>query len=355
MAPNNDELMGPGSENAAQLAGGSRPTGLPSRTGSGGASAAGSVDAAAAADAVLVRTRVLRIAVFSIAAILAVAVSFGSGRAHAAWQQIAEFLSLQGKPEPSSANVLSEHEMETLDAMSPQSQAMLLMERSINHFHGANAEIEKRVENWRGKIKMDDPLRNLFMTGLNSDDLRVRAAALEVNIAARNLEKTSATIDRLEPDARAGAQGPRANALWNIGLLGNRGVEQQRAAQILLGSIHDSNVNVRYWAVEGLAYLGTDEVIQPLLEIFHDDPSPMIKERAACGLSQSGMLSERQRRSAVPKLLEYADDASLDATAQKWVFQMLRDITGQTLPHDASVWRSWYSGNTGDWKPVTRD
>ena len=42
-------------------------------------------------------------------------------------------------------------------------------------------------------------------------------------------------MDRLEPDARAGEQGPRANALWDIGLLGSRGIEPERVAQILLG------------------------------------------------------------------------------------------------------------------------
>ena len=81
----------------------------------------------------------------------------------------------------------------------------------------------------------------------------------------------------------------------------------------------------------------------------------MIRERAACGLSQSGMLNERQRRSAVPRLLDYADDKSLDPTTQKWVFQMLRDITGQSLPHEAGVWRNWYSSNSGKWSPVTHD
>jgi hypothetical protein len=67
------------------------------------------------------------------------------------------------------------------------------------------------------------------------------------------------------------------------------------------------------------------------------------------------MLSERQRRTAVPRLLDYADDASLDAETRKWVFQALRDITGQTLPHDAAAWRSWYSAGGANWRPVTRD
>ena len=290
-----------------------------------------------------------------IAGMLGGAVFLGAGNAQAAWQEIAQLLSLKGKPVPASANVLSEHETEGLDQMPPQSQAQLLLERSINHYRGANDQIAERVGSWRGKIKLDQQLRALFMTALNSDDLRVRVAAIEVDLAARNVEKTSAAIDHMEHDARFGEQGPRANALWDIALLGNRGIEPERAAQILLASIHDQNVNIRYWAVEGLAYLGTDEVTAPLLQAFHDDASPMIRERAACGLAQSGMLSEKQRRSAVPQLLDFADDASLDADTHKWVFQALRDITGQSLPHDAAAWRNWYNSNDGHWVPVTRD
>ena len=91
-----------------------------------------------------------------------------------------------------------------------------------------------------------------------------------------------------------------------------------------------------------MAYLGTDEVIEPLLDVFRNDRSPMIRERAACGLAQSGMLSDRQRRTAIPRLLDYADDGGMDGETHKWVFQALRDITGQTLPHDAAAWRAWY-------------
>jgi len=275
--------------------------------------------------------------------------------ARAAWEEITRYLSLQGKPERASANVLSEHEVEGLDKMSPQSQAELLLERAINHYTGANDQIANRVDRWRGRITLDQRLNNLFMTAINSDDLRVRAAAIEIDLAGRNLEKTSATIDRLEPDARSGAQGPRANALWDLGLLGNRGVEPERAGQILMDSVRDSNENVRYWAVEGLAYLGTDGVVGPLLQVFHDDPSPTIRERAACGLAQSGMLSEKQRRSAVPKLLDFTEDASLDPTTREWAYQALRDITGQSLPHDPTAWRNWYNSPDAQWNPVTRD
>jgi hypothetical protein len=297
--------------------------------------------------------RVLAVAGIGVfAAVLGVA----SGTARAAWQEIAQYLSLLGDPAPASANVLSEHEIEVLDQMAPQGQAELLLERSINHYRGANEQILARVDGWRGRIEIEGRLDMLFTTALNSGDLRVRAAAIEVNIAGRNLEKSAATVDRLEPAARTGEQGPRANALWDIGLLGNRGVEPERAAEILLASVHDPNENVRYWSVEGLAYLGTDAVIDPLLDILHDDPSALIRERAACGLAQSGMLSERQRRGAVPRLLDFVEDGALTDETRKWVYQALRDITGQSLPHEPGAWRSWYAlADDREWNPVTRD
>lgn len=276
------------------------------------------------------------------AAFLLGTIAAGSGSLGAAWNPIARFVSLQDAPKPASANVLSEHEIEVLDGMPPQAQAELLLERSINHYKGANDQIAARVGRWRGRITLDSRLNHLFVTAINSDDLTVRVAGIEVDIAARNLTKDSSTVDRLEPAARSGEQGPRANALWDLALVGNRGVEPERVADILLSSVHDENVNIRYWAVEGLAYLATDAAITPLLDIFHDDSSPMIRERAACGLAQSGMFSAEQRRTAVPRLLEFAQDGALDDQTRRWVFQALRDITGQSLPHDALVWKRWY-------------
>ena len=275
------------------------------------------------------------VAAIAVAALLA---DTASARA-----RLARLLTLDGSPEPASASVLSEHETDALDGMPPQAQAELLLERSIDHYAGANEQIAARVHRWRGQLALDGRLDDLFRTAINSDDLRVRAAALEVDIVGRHLDKSVETVDRLEPLARSGEQGPRANALWDLGLLGNRGVEPERIAEILTGSLHDENVNVRYWAVEGLAYLGTDEAIAPLLEVLHDDPSPLIRERAACGLAQSGMLAREQRYQAVPKLIEFAGDFSLDGETRGWVFQALRDITGQSLPREQAAWQRWYA------------
>lgn len=272
------------------------------------------------------------------------AVPFVAGdTARAAWDEISQFLSLQGKPAPASPAILSEHEVEQLDSTSPQAQAQLLLERAINHYEGASAQIESRVEGWRGKLQHSPQLESLITTALNANDLRVRAAAIEVDLAVLDQVKTADNVERLIHEAETGDQSHRVWAVWTMGLLGNRGVAPERVAQFLISQLHDPNENVRYWVVEGLAYLGTNETIEPLLQTFHDDPSPTVRERAACGLAQSGMLSQEQRLSAVPRLLDFTEDASLDAQTHGWVYQALRDISGQNLPNDPAAWRSWYN------------
>jgi hypothetical protein len=277
------------------------------------------------------------------AAFLIGAFTAGAGTLRAAWEPIARVIGLEQPPAPASANVLSEHEIDALDSMAPQSQAELLLERSINHYRGANEQIGVRVGRWRGQLALEGRLHELFMTAINSDDLTVRAAGIEIDIVGRSLTKDVATVDRLEPAARWGEQGPRANALWDLALLGNRGVARDRVFDIISGAIHDPNENIRYWAVEGLSFLAADASIRPLLGVLHDDPSAVIRERAACGLAQSGMFSASQRWTAVPALLDDAGDGGLEPNTREWVFQALRDITGQTLPHDVSQWRAWYS------------
>ena len=149
---------------------------------------------------------------------------------------------------------------------------------------------------------------------------------------SRRRRRLSAWLSR----QKAGPRSQRVWALWELGLLGNRGVVPERVNEILVSQLQDSDPEVRHWAVEGLAYLGTNETIAPLLQEFHDDPSPMVRERAACSLAQSGMLTQEQRHSVIPHLLDYADDASLDAQTHGWVYQALRDITGKNLPNDSS-------------------
>jgi HEAT repeats len=266
------------------------------------------------------------------------------GTVQAAWEQLSEYLTLQGKPQPASPAIMSQHEIERLDRQSAQKQAELLLERAINHYDGANDQIAARVDRWRrGHLKLTPHLTSLITAGLNSNDLRVRAAAIEIDLAAMSLAKVPSNVDAFAKEAESSDQSVRNWALWTLGLLGNRGVDTERVTQILVAHLHDPNPESRHWAVEGLALVGTDETIAPLLQVFHEDASPMVRERAACSLAQSGMLNEQQRRSAIPQLLNFADDTALDAQTHQWVFHALRDITGQTLPNEAAAWRNWYS------------
>lgn len=266
--------------------------------------------------------------------------------AQAAWEQISQLLTLEGKPAPASPAVMSEHELSKLDDMRPQAQAQLLLERSINGYAGANDQIAGRVDSWRGHIKLDSQLNSLFMTALNSNDLRVRAAAIEVDLAAYNISKGPESIARFVEQAEGSDKTARIWALWMLGLLGNRGVEPDRAGAVLISYLQDPDADIRHWAVEGLAYLGTEETIAPLLKTFHDDVSPEVRERAACSLAQSGMLSQEQRKTAIPQLLDFLDDSSLEANTRNWVYQALRDITGQNLPNEPSAWRTWYNSQS---------
>ena len=96
--------------------------------------------------------------------------------------------------------------------------------------------------------------------------------------------------------------------------------------------------------MEGLALSGTDDAIQPLLTTMHDDSSPLVRERAACSLAESGLFTQEQRWTAVPQLLSYTDDPALDAQTQGWAFQALGDISHQRLGNDTAAWRKWYQG-----------
>src|SRR5687767_10754344 len=103
-----------------------------------------------------------------IGGVLVASLMVASANARAAWDRLSGFLSLQGKPEPASASVLSEHHAEALDGMAPQAQAEFLLERSINHYDGANREIEARLGAWRGKLKPGQRFESLFRMAINS-------------------------------------------------------------------------------------------------------------------------------------------------------------------------------------------
>jgi hypothetical protein len=269
-------------------------------------------------------------------------VASGSGTPFHSREKIAARFARSGNSPVSSAT-LSDRD---LNRQQPERQAEILLTRAVSRTDGATDQIQSHIEGWRGKLKWNPQLSQLTTVALNSADENVRASAIEVQLAAYGLKKSDSTVDALVLQADSSTHAQKIWALWTLGLLGNRGIETDRVVQVLsthlLGAGRDSDEDTRGWAVEGLALVGSASTIAPLLKALHDDPSLLVRERAACSLAGSGMLTREQRLTAVPQLIDYSGDPALDAQTHAWAFQALADITQQRLPHDSDSWRAWY-------------
>ena len=259
--------------------------------------------------------------------------------AQAAWTTFAQLVQMEGRsPRPKSLDTSSVR----FSALGPQQQAEFLLNAAINRSPGAAELIIRHADSWRGRLKRTPELSGLLDTALISKDLNIRAAAVETELAQNNLAKTphavSGVIARVnnEPSARPWG-------LWMLGALGNRGVEPDRALTTLIAHTRDSDEKARAWAVEGLSILGSNESIQPLLNVLRNDPSLTVRERAASGLAESGMLTNSQRLSAIPELIDVVSDSSLDAGTRELAYHALRNITGKTIKSDPPAWRSWWT------------
>jgi len=233
-------------------------------------------------------------------------------------------------------------DLRQVDALEPQSQAEALLELAVSRSNGAVEQISSRLNGWRGKVKWDPEIASLTSAALNSNDLGVRESGVEVELAAYGLSKDSASLDYVLKTAKSRDHSRKIWALWALGLMANRGVETERVMEVLTKHLQDSDQDTRRWAVQGLAVTGTEQAIAPLLKTMHDDRSAMVRERAACSLAESGTFTADQRYTAVPQLLNYTEDPTLDAQTQAWAFQALGEITHQRLPNNAAAWRNWY-------------
>ena len=270
------------------------------------------------------------------------AILFAAWRApHPVWAQFFNSSS------PQTTATGSEKDLGQLDRMRPQTQAETLLELAVGHSQGAVEQISSRVDRWKGKVHWNSQIASLTTAALNSNDMRVRESGVEVELAAYGLSKNSASLEYLLQTATSADHAQKVWALWALGLMANRGVDAGRVVEVLDSHLHDADPDSRRWAVEGLALAGTDDAIQPLLATMHDDPAPMVRERAACSVAESGLFTREQRMSAVPQLLSYTDDPALNAQTQGWAFQALGDITHQRLPNDPAVWRGWYERSAG--------
>jgi HEAT repeats len=274
---------------------------------------------------------------------MVVALLFGSaGSAHPAWSGFTNFLSARQTP------LASGRDLGRIDRMKPQKQAETLLELAVGNSAGAVDQISSRVDRWQGKVRWNSQIASLTTAALNSSDMRVRESGIEVELAAYGLGKNAASLDYVLKSVESPDHPEKIWGLWALGLMGNQGVQTNRVVEVLEAHLKDPDPDSRHWAVEGLALVGSDQTIEPLLKTMHDDPSPLVRERAACSLAESGMFTPEQRMTAVPLLLSYTDDTSLDAQTHGWAFQALTDITHQRLPNDSAAWRGWYNSTTNE-------
>jgi hypothetical protein len=271
-----------------------------------------------------------------------------NARAALARLRLGDLFSAQDSAQTDAPTLASAKNRTQLNRLNPQKQAERLLELAIGNSEGANQEIINRANSWRGKLNLDSQLSTLTTAALNSNDLQVRQSGLEVQLAAYGLAKNSSTVDFLIRTAASAGHSQKIWALWALGALANRGVETAHVQQVLVSHLKDQDEDSRSWAVEGLALVGATATIAPLLDAMHDDPSPTVRERAACSLAEAGMLSHEQRLAAVPQLVNYTEDASLDSQTHAWAFQALGDITHERLPNDPAAWRNWYASAKGE-------
>jgi hypothetical protein len=266
----------------------------------------------------------------------------GISHANATWRRVSGVFSSRADSGLNAPALRPAGDPNELDRLKPQKQAEVLLELAVGNSDGAVDQISNRVERWRGQLKWDSQIATLTTAALNSNDMRTRQSGVEVELAAYGLSKSPSNVDALVKVADSSHHSQKIWALWALGLMANRGVEQERIVQVLTAHLKDSDEEARRWTVEGLALAGTTPAIVPLLRTMHDDASPGVRERAACSLAQSGMFTQEQRFTAVPQLLNYSEDPSLDAQTHAWAFQALGEITHQRLPNNSASWRAWY-------------
>jgi HEAT repeat protein len=223
-----------------------------------------------------------------------------------------------------------------------QTEAEQLLQRLASDDSSAADQILGQSAQWTGKTQRTSNATQWITIALNLPALHAREAAVQAELALDGVAQDDSGLRAMEQ--AMGNPSQRAWALWMLGALGNRGVNPVHVAKIIGSYLSDPQVDVRASAVNGLALVGTDETIPMMLDRFRNDPSPVVQERAACALAESGMYTHEQRMTAAASLVAWLDDSLLTGQQRAWTMQALHDISGQNFGPDSAAWRTWYEG-----------
>ena len=237
---------------------------------------------------------------------------------------------------------LTDADVERIHTLPAQAQAEVLLERAIGHDARALELFDRQVESWTGQIRMTDRMKQLERRSEFSKDLRVRYANVDINLALEGWQKNEQAANLLIERARTDPQ-HRAWAIYYLGMLAGRGVDYERIHGVLANyARYDQNAGVRQWAVEGMRFLGKDEVLDELFTSFTEDPTASVRDRAGCNISDCGIFTRKQRMRIVPRLLDLAMNPRTTGQMRSWTFLALQEITDENLPADALAWSRWY-------------
>jgi len=243
---------------------------------------------------------------------------------------------------------MTDADVERVFSLPVQTQAEELLERAIGHDGRARELLDQHVDEWTGRLTQTDRLNQLIQRSQYSKDLRVRFSNVDVSLALEGWQKTPQSADQLIDRASSSPQ-ERARSLFYLGMLAARGVDYGRIHAVILDyARNDKDPVVRQWAVEGLRFLGKDEVLDELFISFTGDPSMNVRNRAGCNISDCGIFRRKQRMHMVPQLIDLAAKSDTNAQMRNWCFLALQEITDENVPADAAAWNRWYADHGAD-------
>ena len=243
---------------------------------------------------------------------------------------------------------MTDADVQRLFAQPVQAQAEELLERALGHDDRAIQLLEENAGEWTSRIHLTDRMKQLERRSEFSSDLRVRLANADVNLALEGWHKNSEAADLLIERARTD-QRYRSAAVYFLGMLAGRDVDYDRIHSVLLDyARNDQDPVVRQWAIEGLRFLGKDEVLDELWTSFTEDPSMNVRNRAGCNISDCGIFTRKQRMRMVPQLIDLAAKSDTSPQMRNWCFMALREITDENVPADAATWNRWYTDHGAD-------